>query len=95
MRIAILPFQSRTVPSVFLELELAFVDGQLKASYSGRHDVRVAKAELQLLFTESREIFANCARRTRFATLSIHHRIEEIFVLFLASLLIRLPTDIH
>ena len=95
MRIAILPLQGRAVPAVFLELELALVDGQLETSNRGRHDVRVAKAKLQLLFTESREIFTNGARRPRFATLSLHHRIEEIFVLFLASLLIRLPADIH
>lgn len=95
VRIAVLPLQGRAVPAVLLELELAFVDGQLQTSDGGRHDVGVAKAELQLLFAEAREILANGAGRPRFAALSLHHRIEEIFVLFLASLLIRLPADIH
>lgn len=95
MWVAVLPLQRRTVPAVLLELKLALVNGQLKSLNGGHHDVRIAEAELQLLLAQSGEILTNGRRRTGFATLPLHHRIEKVFVLLLPLLVVRFTSNIH
>ena len=85
----------RTVPAVLLKLELAFVDGQLEALDGGRHDIRITETELQLFLAQTGEILADGAGWTRFAPFSFHHRVVEIFVLLLPSLLVRFLSNIH
>jgi len=79
--IAVFALESRAVPAMFLELILALFDGQLEALDGGGHHIRIAEAQLQLLLTEAGEILADDAG-LRPPTLLIHHRVEEVLVLF-------------
>ena len=76
---------------MLLKLKLALGHGQLEALDGGRHDVRVAEAELQLRLAQSGKVFADGRARSalplRFRR--NHDGVEEIFVLLLAPLLFR------
>ena len=79
--IAVFALERRAVPAMFLELILTLFDGQLEALDGSRHYIRIAEAELQLLLTKTGEILADDAG-LRPPALLIHHRVEEVLVLF-------------
>lgn len=88
MRVAVLGRQDGAVPAVFLELELALVDGQLQPLDGRRHDVRIAETQLQLLLGQAGEIAADGARRSRPLPLlaALHDRVVEALLIFCTAL---------